>query len=193
MLAKHSAENLNQIIAKNLKELRRVRGITLDDAAEATGVSKSMLGQIERCECGPSVATLWKISTGLKISFTYLMTEEHSDVYIVDNKEMVPLTNGNPGFRLYPVFPIGPGQDFEILYIELDSGAISSSTPHEKGTEEFTLVYAGTLELHVSDKIYSVKAGHSIHYSGDQPHSYANRNDDMVQICMVIRYGNNSR
>lgn len=193
MAAIPSAEDLNQIIAVNLKELRRARGITLDEAAEATGVSKSMLGQIERGECGPSVATLWKISTGLKISFTALMTEEHAGVKIVDNKAMTPLTNGTPGFRLYPVFPMGPGQDFEILYMELDPGAESHSSPHEKGTEEFTLVYAGTLELQAGSETYSVSGGHSIRYGADQPHSYANRTEEMVRLCMVIRYGTSAR
>lgn len=182
-------EDLNQMIAANLKELRRTRGLTLDEAAEATGVSKSMLGQIERGECGPSVATLWKISTGLKISFTALMTAENPVVQIIDNKAMNPLTNGSAGFRLYPVFPMGPGQEFEILYIELDPGALSVSSPHEKGTEEFTLVYAGTLELQVGNETYSVCEGHSIHYGADQPHSYANRTGEMVRLCMVIRYG----
>lgn len=183
-----SAEGLNQIIAANLKALRQARGITLDEASAATGVSKSMLGQIERGECGLSVATLWKISTGLKISFTSLMTEEHPGVDIVDNKSMTPLTNGTSGFRLYPVFPIGIGRNFEILYIELDPGALSVSTPHEKGTEEFTLVYEGTLELKVGNETYCIPADHSIHYGGDQVHSYANHTKGIVRLCMVIRY-----
>lgn len=188
-----SAENLNQIIATNLKRLRQSRRLTLDDAAEATGVSKSMLGQIERGECGLSVATLWKISTGLKISFTSLMTEEHPGIEIIDNTAMPPLTNGSPGFRLFPVFPIGIGRDFEILYIELDPGIVSSSNAHEKGTEEFTLVYEGTLDLEVGGKTYVVSAGHSIHYSGDLMHTYANKTDSIVRLCMVIRYTNSAK
>lgn len=188
-----SAENLNQIIAVNLKALRQARGITLDEAAEATGVSKSMLGQIERGECGLSVATLWKISTGLKISFTSLMTEEHAEAEIVDNKAMTPLTNGNPGFRLYPVFPVGIGRSFEILYIELDPGTLSVSTPHARGTEEFTLVSEGTLELQINNKTYCIPADHSIHYSADEAHSYANRTNRIVRLYMVIRYADAAR
>lgn len=187
-MAPESIENLNQIIANNLKELRRTRGMTLDDAAEATGVSKSMLGQIERGECGLSVATLWKITTGLKISFTSLMTEDRAPAEIVDNTAVTPLTNGQPGFRLYPVFPIETGRNFEILYIELDPGTESVSEPHERGTEEYTLVYEGTLELRVGGELYAVPAGHSIRYNGDRPHGYANRTDGIVRLCMVIHY-----
>lgn len=183
-----SADNLNQIIAANLRDLRRVRGMTLDDVAESTGVSKSMLGQIERGECGLSVATLWKISMGLKISFTALMTEERPKAEIVDNKAAEPLTNGQEGFRLYPVFPMEANRSFEILYIELDPGAQSDSEPHEHGTEEFVLVNEGTLELTLGAERYTVPAGHSIRYAGDQCHSYANRTDEMVRLSMIIRY-----
>lgn len=188
MEASLKAENLNHIIAENLKGLRRMRGMTLDDMASATGVSKSMLGQIEREDCGLSVATLWKITTGLKISFTSLMKEEHTQTEIIDNKSVTPLTNGQSSFRLYPVFPTEMGRNFEILYIELDPGAESSSEPHELGTEEFTLVYEGTLTLTVDKEIFQVPAGHSIHYSGDVTHRYANCGNSLLRLCMIVRY-----
>lgn len=187
-MAATSAEDLNQIIAANLRELRRKRGVTLDEVADATGVSKSMLGQIERGECGLSVATLWKISTGLKISFTALMNEERPKAQLVENKALAPLGGDNPGFRLYPLFPAETDRSFDILYIEIDPGAVSVSEAHEQGTEEFALVYEGTLTLSAGNERYAVPAGHSIHYSGDQPHSYANCGKKAVRLYMVIRY-----
>lgn len=186
-----SSEDLNGVIAVNLRELRRNRGMTLDDMAELTGVSKSMLGQIERGECGLSVATLWKISMGLKISFTSLMKETGSRAEIVDNKALKPLTNGRSGFRLYPVFPVEADRGFEIMYIELDPGAKSASVPHEHGTEEFVLVNAGVLHLTVGEEEYDIPAGHSIRYAADQTHCYANCADRQVQLCMIIRYAGN--
>ena len=180
--------DLNEIIASNLRELRRERGLTLDEAALATGVSKSMLGQIERGECGLSVATLWKIAGGLKLSFTSLMRENRSTAQIVDNTALKPLTNDREGFRLYPVFPFEPGREFEILYIELDPGAESRSEPHEAGTEEYTLVYGGTLTLTAGGEDFSVPQGHSIRYAADTAHGYANRGQEPVRLCMVIRY-----
>jgi Predicted transcriptional regulators len=65
---------LDQLIAQNLKRLREERKLSLDRVAELTGVSKSMLGQIERGDSSPTVATVWKIANGLKVSFTTLMS-----------------------------------------------------------------------------------------------------------------------
>lgn len=57
-------------IANQLKNLRKSRGLSLDATAQLTGVSKAMLGQIERGESSPTIATLWKIASGLEASFS---------------------------------------------------------------------------------------------------------------------------
>lgn len=62
-------ENLARFLSTTLKQLRQQRGWSLSRLAEATGVSKAMLGQIERNESSPTVATLWKIATGLNVPF----------------------------------------------------------------------------------------------------------------------------
>ena len=53
-------------VGRELKSIRQSRGLTLDELAEMTGVSKPMLGQIERGQSSPTINTLWKIATGLK-------------------------------------------------------------------------------------------------------------------------------
>ena len=53
-------------IGEKLKSIRMARTLSLDDTAVLTGVSKPMLGQIERGQSVPTVTTLWKIATGLK-------------------------------------------------------------------------------------------------------------------------------
>ncbi len=59
-------EPMNLRIGEKLKSIRMARALSLDDAAALTGVSKPMLGQIERGQSVPTVTTLWKIATGLK-------------------------------------------------------------------------------------------------------------------------------
>jgi len=51
-------ENLNETVAKNLKSIREEKKLSLDKVAELTGVSKSMLGQIERGESNPTITTV---------------------------------------------------------------------------------------------------------------------------------------
>ena len=67
---------IDRNIAYNLKRIRKSRNMSLDMLAEKTGVSKSMLGQIERGESNPTVETVSKIMEGIKISFEDLIYKQ---------------------------------------------------------------------------------------------------------------------
>lgn len=54
-------EPIHKKIGKNLQEIRKSRGLSLDQVSEMSGVSKGMLGQIERGESNPTISVLWKI------------------------------------------------------------------------------------------------------------------------------------
>ncbi|MBS0638148.1 MAG: helix-turn-helix transcriptional regulator, partial [Verrucomicrobia bacterium] len=62
-------------ISHALKALRKERGWSLDKTASETGVSKAMLGQIEREESSPTIATLWKIANGFNIPFSTFIVD----------------------------------------------------------------------------------------------------------------------
>ena len=63
-------QEINQYLADTLRQLRHDRSWSLDRAASECGVSKAMLGQIERGESSPTVATLWKIASGFDTSLS---------------------------------------------------------------------------------------------------------------------------
>lgn len=92
------------IIAENLKRFRDERKLSLDNVSKLSGVSKSMLGQIERGEANPTVSTVWKIANGLKISFTELMIKAEPNIEIVYKSEVQPLVEDNNRVRIFPVF-----------------------------------------------------------------------------------------
>ena len=62
-------------ISENLRQIRKEKKLSLDSMAEQTGVSKSMLGQIERGEANPSVAILGKIAQALKVPAEVLLDD----------------------------------------------------------------------------------------------------------------------
>jgi len=66
-------EAMNLKIGEKLKSLRTTRTLSLDDVSSLTGVSKPMLGQIERGQSIPTVTILWKIATGLKTPLSYFL------------------------------------------------------------------------------------------------------------------------
>ena len=85
-------QSLNEIIAENLKKIRKEKHLSLDKIAQLSGVSKSMLSQIEKCEVNPTISTLKKITNGLKISFTSLMERQESDIELIQKSDELPGT-----------------------------------------------------------------------------------------------------
>ncbi len=78
--------NLNNIIAGNLKRLRNERQLSLSKLSDICGVSKVMLGQIERGESNPTINTIWKIAGGLRVPYTSLIDEPIKNDILIKKK-----------------------------------------------------------------------------------------------------------
>lgn len=113
-------ETLNSIIGNKLKEIRNKRNLSLYDVSELTGVSKAMLGQIERGQSNPTISTLWKIATGLKVSFSFFIDEDQDEVKVINQNEIIPVIEENNKMRLFPIFAFDAKRGVEIFTIELD-------------------------------------------------------------------------
>ena len=81
---------LDKNIAFNLKRIRKSKNMSLDMLAERTGVSKSMLGQIERGVSNPTVSTIGKIVDGLKVPFEQLIYDRQ-EFMVMPSLEEAPV------------------------------------------------------------------------------------------------------
>lgn len=181
-------ENIQKNIGQNLKTIRKTRGLSLDSTAEATGVSKAMLGQIERGESNPTVTTLWKIAAGLQVSFSSLISEEPTEVVFVPLSNIDPVTENNGEYRVYSIFPFDPRKKFEIYIIELDPGCRHTSERHNEGIEEYITVMSGSLEMKIGNQSYFVGSGSSIRFIANKPHTYVNPGADTARFQAVMYY-----
>ncbi|MFD2700610.1 helix-turn-helix domain-containing protein [Paenibacillus shunpengii] len=182
--------NINSVLAKNLKSLRNQRKLSLDKVSDLTGVSKTMLGQIERGESSPTIQTVWKIANGLKISFTSLINEPAEDTVIVSKNETKAIYDDNEKFRVYPYFPFEDGRRFEVYSLEIDKSGYLSAEPHEEGTEEFITVFDGQLTVRFNGEEYTLNVGDSIRFRADREHVYHNSGPEITRASMIIYYSN---
>lgn len=91
---------LSKNVAANLKRIRKSKCMSLDQTAEQTGVSKSMLAQIERGTANPSLGVLGKVTSGLRIEFQELIQPPREDCLLVTPQELLPTKEleGNTGY-----------------------------------------------------------------------------------------------
>ena len=180
---------INGIVAANLRALREERRLSLDGVSSLTGVSKSMLGMIERGTANPTISILWKITNGLKVPFTRLMAHSEDAVEVRDIKAIRPLlSDDGSGYRNYPLFPLDDSRPFEVYYIEIDPKGRLRAEPHPPATQEIITVFSGTLELSIGERKETLSAGKSVRFHADVEHAYLNPGSRACRLGMVIAY-----
>lgn len=181
-------DQANSAIAENLKSIRTNRNLSLDALSQLTGVSKSMLRQIEIGASNPTISIIWKIANGLKLPFTSLISLPKTSVIIEDFKINPPLHVHEKGFRNHPMIPFSPESMFEVYYIEIDPGTVFSGEPHSKNAVENIFVYMGEIKIFVDEKEYTVGPKQFITFQADRIHTYANHGTELSIAIMQISY-----
>lgn len=181
-------EPIHKLVGRKLLNIRKIRGLSLDQVAELTGVSKAMLGQIERGDSNPTISVLWKIVNGLQISFTSLIEDDEPKVTVIRAAELTPFEEEDGQYKAFPLFPFHPQKSFELYTVEMASGCVHVSEPHNNGVEEYILMVAGELQLTLADESYILGAGDALHFSADRPHTYTNVSESTAVYQTLIYY-----
>ncbi len=172
-------------IASTLKTLRKERGWSLDKTAQETGVSKAMLGQIERAESSPTIAILWKIASGFDVPFSLFVANEQRDYSTGQTKTIHP---SDDKIKVFPLFPYDEKTKCEIFLIELLPGCEHISSSHKPGVIEHVIVAEGTMEVFLNDSWKPLKKGEGLRFCADQPHGYRNLSKKNSTIHDIIHY-----
>ncbi|WP_303870224.1 XRE family transcriptional regulator [Acetobacterium wieringae] len=177
---------LNKNISINLKAIRKEKGMSMDEVAEQTGVSKSMLGQIERGEANPTIGTLGKIVSGLRVDLADLTRTPGVGVYQVDRERLLPSKEVPGQYAVYTYFPFEKNRLFEIYEIEIKPGACYVSGAHGQGTKEYIVVHAGELTLEVDNSFYRVKQEDALSFETAVKHIYWNQGSETLKFMIVF-------
>ena len=177
------------MIANNIKAVREKKKLTLDAAAKQTGVSRSMLAQIEKGDVNPTISVLWKIANGYKVSFTSIVDSREDGSLLIRADEVTPLVEDNGRYLNYPAFPFQENRLFETYRIQIEPDGFLLAQPHMAGTEEYITVFAGAVEICADRETYHLSAGDSLRFQADAEHSYRNVGDGTALLSMLIYYG----
>ena len=168
-------DHLNELIAENLKDIRKGKGLSLDQVSSLTTISKSML---------------YKLALGLKVPVTAFTADKPQPFFETGKKEVEPLAGDDGRYRLYPIFSFREGQDFEIFDLEFDENGMMQANRQMNGTREFITVYSGELTLIFKDQEYVLRAGDAASYNAFDDYVYKNTGKGTVTANIVVHYPN---
>ncbi len=181
-------KSLISAIGEKLKEIRRRKNLSLDEVSLLTGVSKPMIGQIERGQSVPTITTLWKIATGLKTPLSSFLEERQADYSVISINEDKVISENDGKMRAYPLFAYDPVRSVEIFFIEFDSGCFHTSDKHDNGVEEYIFVVTGKLRMILNGKEIIIAEKQAICFCADVPHSYNNPFGSICTVYNIIFY-----
>jgi len=169
----------NAQISTNLKQIRADAGVSLTQAAAMTGVSKAMLGQIERGESSPTIATVWKLAKGFHLPLTaFVETPTGARRQIVFPESI----------RFQTIFAFDAVLGTESFLIELDAGQTHVSLAHDFGVREDILVTKGQIEVLTGKTWQPLKTGAALRFAADQQHGYRNLAREPAQFYCLHYY-----
>lgn len=180
-------DDLSQIVATNLKLLRRRRGLSLERLATVCGVSRAMLSQIELARSVPTIKVVWKIAKALDVPFSALIAATSAAGLCLIRKDAArTIPTASASTRVRALFPPKSPRRFEFYEWTLSAGASEPVHSHESGTVESIVVSRGILELTSGDDLVRLSPGDSVTFSADSTQVFKNGGTDVLQMYVVV-------
>lgn len=180
---------LTHNVSVNLKRIRRGRNMSLDQLAEQSGVSKSMLAQIERGTANPSLGVLGKITSGLRIEFQELIERPQVDYIKIDPSTLVPIKEHLGKYRVWNCLPYEDSREIELYRIDVEPGGVYQSGAHGEKTREYLAVLKGTMTVDCHQHTEEISEGQIFVFETDTAHVYRNTGKETAScICFFRDY-----
>lgn len=178
-------------IGDTIKEIRKDKRLTLGVLAEKSGVSKAMLSQIESDKVNPTIATLWKISTGLDVDInelTRVVSVQKRNFTLTKKDEITVLDCDEEGVHIKTLTSVDLIDDLEMYLITFGNGTALRSEAHFPGTEEFLTLLSGEITVTAGSNVTVMQKDDFLSYHSDIEHSIVNTGKDKALVHMVVRY-----
>lgn len=169
-------ENPDDILTRlpaRLKEARRAKGLSLEAVANLSGVSRSMVSQIERGESSPTISTLWNLTRALQVDFAGLLEEGDSaeQIEILRQTEVPSIDNMGQNCRIRILSPPEEAGGHEVYDIGFDGDGSLNSAPHARGAREQLTVLEGAVRVTSGSAVSDLAQGDTARYAADVPHA----------------------
>lgn len=184
-------ERIVDSIGLKIFSLRKRMGLSLQQLGERSDVSAAAIHKIEQGGMVPTITTLLKIAGALGRPVSYFVEEDvgQDDVAVLTPPdENRPVYTSHKGIVLNSIS--GPYGRFMLAGARatVEAGGNSGRKPMQHPGEELVHVTNGLLEFTVTGQAYQLGAGSTLHFRGDQPHTWRNPGDTEAHaIWMALR------
>ena len=184
------AESLHRDLGSRLKHLRAARGWSLEALAHASGVSRSMLSQIEREQANPTLAVTLRIARAFGLSLGELLEAPGagSAITVIRADDHAFHYRSDKDCRIRTLSPLNLEKDVEFYEVRLQPGGALRSSPHFEGTREFLTVQKGRVRVESAADAEELGPGASASYRADVAPAIINAGRSEAVVFLIVIY-----
>jgi XRE family transcriptional regulator, regulator of sulfur utilization len=184
------AQIISGQLGKTIQRLRKAYNLSLSELAEQSGVAKSIISQIERNETNPTLATIWRLSQALDVSIERVLSSGDEEPFIEKStKADTPTLLSEDGkVRLAIIGWIKTVEWLQWYDVTAEPGGALDSDSHQRGSIECLSVISGEFEVEVAGVTQRGRAGDTLRYRCDRPHTVrciGNQTSHATMVCIL--------
>lgn len=184
-------EDINIRIAQQVREIRLLRGYTLDVLASRCQVSRSAISLIERGEASPTAVVLEKLANGLGVPLTQLFDSPQntqSPQPMVRRTQQAEWKDPETGYIRRQVSPPNWKSPFQIVEIEFPalSRVTYETSTNSKVVLQQIWVIEGQIDIQLGENFYALQEGDCLAMQLDQPIIYSNPSSKAARYILVV-------
>lgn len=171
-------------IGDKIKRLRVQNGLTQEELADRSELTKGFISQVERNLTSPSISTLIDILEGLGTNLQEFFNESIAEKIVFSKEDAFETVSDKLKYTLNWIIPNAQKNAMEPILIELlPGGKTKEDTPHEG--EEFGYVISGIIYIHIGVEKYKVKKDESFYYIANSNHFISNAGKTNAKVIWV--------
>ncbi|MCV7380168.1 DNA-binding protein [Mycobacterium alsense] len=163
-----------------LRAVRRQRGLTLEQLAEQSGLTKSYLSKIERRQCTPSIAVALRVARALDVDVGRLFSDDAAAEKITVDR--APGGRGGERYRALASSLLGKSMS---PFVVRPTGNPADDPHPEHAGQEFVFVHAGRVELEYGDQTLTLGAGDSAYFDATVSHKLRAVGAERAEVVVV--------
>lgn len=187
-MSHQNSDPSSQALCTRVTALRKKNKLTLDQLAAASGVSRSMLSQIERGQANPTLTVTFRIAQAFGMSIGELVDQasQSSTIEIVHGKDKNNFFRRDKECQIRTLSPLHMEKNIEFYELRIAPGASLASAPHYEGTKELLTITSGRGKVTSGENCTELDQGDSAHYRADLPHTIENCGDQELVCYLVV-------
>lgn len=184
------AESINEDLGRRVKKLRADRGWSLEELASVSGVSRSMLSEIERERANPTLSVTYRIARAFGLTLQNLIesADSASSIQVTRADDRAQVFRSDKQCQIRTLSPLNLEKDIEFYEVRLPVDGALTSQPHVDGTREFLIVKNGEVGLQSGNFNELLTKGDSATYRADVAHSITNSGNQESVLFLVVLY-----